>query len=174
YVCASGSSAARPCSTPMRRNRSGCCACATSGHPAAAPPTSVMNSRRLTDRPLKQRVLPYHAVGCIVHDRKFWLPMSALGQKQTLQSVRPMSALPPKADMDQRGCDVRFVPKADIRHGRLERPKFFLVVVDDDTTRAVPGQSYRIVRCGAKNSRPGNQRDLFGTHALLVRAGRRN
>ncbi len=28
-----------------------------------------------------------------------------------------MSALPPKADMAQSGCDVRFVPKADIgRH----------------------------------------------------------
>ena len=26
-----------------------------------------------------------------------------------------MSALPPKADMDRQGCDVRFVPKADIR-----------------------------------------------------------
>jgi hypothetical protein len=25
-----------------------------------------------------------------------------------------MSALPPKADMDQHGRDVRFVPKADI------------------------------------------------------------
>jgi hypothetical protein len=25
-----------------------------------------------------------------------------------------------------------------------------------------------------KNSRPGNQRDLFGTHALLARASRRN
>ena len=25
-----------------------------------------------------------------------------------------MSALPPKADMDQHRCDVRFVPKADI------------------------------------------------------------
>jgi len=25
-----------------------------------------------------------------------------------------MSALPPKADMTQHGCDVRFVPKADI------------------------------------------------------------
>jgi hypothetical protein len=26
----------------------------------------------------------------------------------------PMSALPPKADMAQHDCDVRFVPKADI------------------------------------------------------------
>ena len=27
-----------------------------------------------------------------------------------------MSALPPKADMDQSGCDVRFVPDSDIPH----------------------------------------------------------
>ena len=31
----------------MRRIRSGCCARAASGHAAAAPPRSVMNSRRL-------------------------------------------------------------------------------------------------------------------------------
>src|SRR6516165_75650 len=40
--------------------------------------------------------------------------MSALGQKRTLGDFRLMSALPPKADMDHQGCDVRFVPKADI------------------------------------------------------------
>ena len=40
--------------------------------------------------------------------------MSALGQKQTLRCACPMSALPPKADMDQHCRDVRFVPKADI------------------------------------------------------------
>ena len=34
-------------STPMRRIRSGCCARAASGH-AAAPPSSVMNSRRVS------------------------------------------------------------------------------------------------------------------------------
>ena len=45
-ACASGSSAARFMSTPMRRIRSGCCARAASGHAAAAPPSSVMNSRR--------------------------------------------------------------------------------------------------------------------------------
>ena len=28
-----------------------------------------------------------------------------------------MSALPPKADMDHSGCDVRFVPLADIERG---------------------------------------------------------
>jgi hypothetical protein len=30
--------------------------------------------------------------------------MSALGQKQTFRDVRSMSALPPKADMDDREC----------------------------------------------------------------------
>jgi hypothetical protein len=43
--------------------------------------------------------------------------MSALGQKQTSAHIRVMSALPPKADMDQHECDVRFVPKADM--GRI-------------------------------------------------------
>jgi hypothetical protein len=40
--------------------------------------------------------------------------MSALGQKQTLQSMRAMSALPPKADIGTQSWNVRFVPKADI------------------------------------------------------------
>ena len=40
--------------------------------------------------------------------------MSALGQKQTFQSVRPMSALPPTADIGTQPRNVRFVPKADI------------------------------------------------------------
>ena len=40
--------------------------------------------------------------------------MSALGQKRTFGLFIAMSALPPKADMVQRGRDVRFVPKADM------------------------------------------------------------
>ena len=40
--------------------------------------------------------------------------MSALGQKQTPQHVRVMSALPPIADITESDWDVRFVPKADI------------------------------------------------------------
>ena|SRR6516162_365526 len=46
---------------------------------------------------------------------------SALGQKQTSEYVRAMSALPPKADMDPHGRDVRFVPKADILRCSKER-----------------------------------------------------
>ena len=40
--------------------------------------------------------------------------MLALGHKRTLLNVPPMSALPPKADIAERHCHVRFVPKADI------------------------------------------------------------
>ena len=40
--------------------------------------------------------------------------MSALGHKQTLEHVRIMSALPPKADIGTQSRNVRFVPKADI------------------------------------------------------------
>ncbi|MGB8630892.1 MAG: hypothetical protein WCD69_16125, partial [Xanthobacteraceae bacterium] len=36
--------------------------------------------------------------------------MSAMGHKRTLRRVFRMSALPPKADIDQRGRHVRFVP----------------------------------------------------------------
>jgi hypothetical protein len=53
-----------------------------------------------------------------VRGSNFEMPMSALGQKQTLQSVRPMSALPPKADIGTQPRDVRFVPKADISFRR--------------------------------------------------------
>jgi hypothetical protein len=40
--------------------------------------------------------------------------MSALGQKRTLTCVRPMSALPPIADIRRTVSHVRFVPIADI------------------------------------------------------------
>ena len=42
-----------PVSTPMRRTRSGCCARAASGH-AAAPPRTVMKSRRLIRSPRRR------------------------------------------------------------------------------------------------------------------------
>src|SRR6516162_6028598 len=44
--------------------------------------------------------------------------MSALGQKRTLQSVRPMSALPQKRTMIKRVGMSRFVSKADIVYDR--------------------------------------------------------
>src|SRR5262249_19090279 len=37
----------------------------------------------------------------------------ALGQKRTLSQIQMTSALPPKADVDRHGHDVRYVPKAD-------------------------------------------------------------
>jgi hypothetical protein len=40
--------------------------------------------------------------------------MSALGHKRTFLRSVAMSAIPPKADIDGRSPDVRFVPEADI------------------------------------------------------------
>jgi hypothetical protein len=36
------------------------------------------------------------------------------GQKRTLKRLKPMSALPPKADIAERDRNVRFVPKAEV------------------------------------------------------------
>jgi len=36
-----------------------------------------------------------------------------MGQTRTFSGQAPMSALPPKADIDRHGRHVRFVPKAD-------------------------------------------------------------
>jgi hypothetical protein len=47
--------------------------------------------------------------------------MSALGQKQTLERLHSMSALPPIADIGGVRSDVRFVPKADIASGLRDR-----------------------------------------------------
>src|SRR6516165_4122076 len=65
-------------------------------------------------RPLLVRVLCSSAFGAIVaHGGKFRGWNIRLGQKRTFRGVRATSALPRKADMDQSGCDVRFVPEAD-------------------------------------------------------------
>src|SRR5262249_35845410 len=102
--CPSGSSALILISTPMRRARSGCCACAESGHVTAAPPKSAMKSRRLMEitpqdqdrgqlyrdqnRPAQQiRPLNVRASFC-----------ATLEETRTCVDCRFMSALPPKAD----------------------------------------------------------------------------
>src|SRR5262249_38266918 len=94
----------------------GCCASAVSGH-AAAPPSNEMKVRRLTDAP--QPGLAYHVEGGSVHHGKYWLPMSALGQKQTFREGQPMSALPPKADIGTRSWDVCFCAKSRHRSSCL-------------------------------------------------------
>ena len=66
--------------------------------------------------------------------------MSALGQRRTFRSFRPMSALPPKADMDWHGRDVRFVPKADIR-GNYSITKSARAISVGGTVRPRPWRS---------------------------------
>jgi hypothetical protein len=56
-----------------------------------------------------------------LHGSNLKASMSQMGQKQTLKRVRPMSALPPIADIAERDLDVRFVPKADVLRCGEER-----------------------------------------------------
>jgi len=44
------------------------------------------------------------------------------GSKRTLRGVRPMSALPPKADIETQSRNVCFVPIADISTGVIRAP----------------------------------------------------
>src|SRR6516225_5940679 len=83
----------------------GCCARASSGHATAVLPTNAMNSRRLMASPAPRttsgikRISRFWIENCRSLIRKRAAPMSALGQKRTLTHIRPMSALPPKADI---------------------------------------------------------------------------
>src|SRR5262249_9941329 len=69
-------------STPMRRIRSGCCACVVSGHTATEVPISVMKSRRLIAPGLREgdRTASNLALGA---GGRHFAAMSALGQKRT-------------------------------------------------------------------------------------------
>jgi hypothetical protein len=84
------------------------------------------------------------------------------GQKQTSQHVRPMSALPLKADIETQPRDVRFVPKADI-FGRLysiircqppqgSQSKKFRISVEKlpDSRRGIGAMASRISDMGIK------------------------
>jgi hypothetical protein len=69
-------------------------------------------------------------------------PTSALGQKQTSECVRAMSALPPKADIAEGDHHVRFVPKADIR-----RP------LNDDVSPSAGDDSFDLRLLGLRHSK---------------------
>ena len=55
--------------------------------------------------------------------------MSALGQKQTYAVQKAMSAFTPKADINWRHSNVRFVPIADIRELTCAKQKDRLAAV---------------------------------------------
>src|SRR5262249_2193836 len=70
-----------------------------SGHAAAAPPISPMNSRRLmcpSSRVVK-RTTSLRRRNCVVHHGKIDRRMSESGQKRRIRAVRNISALPPKS-----------------------------------------------------------------------------
>src|SRR6516164_7020166 len=86
-----------------------------------APTTPCLSWRFGTAGPLFFALWPVPPSGLdsCAGDPLWSMSRSGLGQKQTFLEFCAMSALPPKADMDQLGCDVRFVSKADIAVPRL-------------------------------------------------------
>jgi hypothetical protein len=70
-----------------------------------------LGARQLCD--YRRHLRPAEWVSGVRHGSNLEPVMSALGQKRTFGPLIAMSALPPKADIRRRYCDVRFVPKAD-------------------------------------------------------------
>ena len=64
-----------------------------------------------------------------------------MGHKRTFEHVRPMSALPPKADIETQWPDVCFVPKADILRCGKEPALFDHLVGDGEDA----GRPYRMM-----------------------------
>src|SRR5215472_10046948 len=91
---------------PMVRCFANCCARAASGH-AAAPPTSVMNSRRLIASPQgSEQSIVAGQTGRLEVD-KTALGDVRFGSLTDIGDVRAMSALLPKADIGTQTRDVR-------------------------------------------------------------------
>jgi hypothetical protein len=63
-----------------------------------------------------------YAVSVPLPDANNKTAMSAVGQKRTLTRIRPMSALPPKADIAGRCLNVRFVPEAAVSNRSKSSP----------------------------------------------------
>jgi hypothetical protein len=82
--------------------------------------------------------------------------MSALGHKQTLRRVRPTSALPPKADINPRNLNVRFVPIRD----RSKRPGIGVDLLSEGA-----GAECRLPRRVAAIL-PGTLRDLHSPKSM--------
>src|SRR5437667_10587026 len=104
----------------MRRIPVGCCVWAVSGHAAAAPPRTLMNSRRLMEllRAADWDVLPYTTLRTKTVPRASPkappLVVSGWGQSLPKRDVRAASAFPLIATEERTSCDVSNVPQADV------------------------------------------------------------
>src|SRR5262245_755005 len=113
-ACASASSAVRLMSTPMRRIRSGCCACAANGQDAADPAINLMNWRRLIVAP-RLKVLHRTDLACQLEGAKKASTADVrFGSKADICSAKRHVPLPPKADMCGATRDAALGQLADI------------------------------------------------------------
>src|SRR5262245_20122981 len=109
-ACRDGSSSIKPANMPMRRMRSACCARAATGHVAAAPPMTLMKSRRLMQPPrLGQEIVATLTCAQEGADVRF-------GSEADICSVKGQSALHPIATVK---ADIRCPLRARSRHLRI-------------------------------------------------------
>ncbi|HEX8810225.1 MAG TPA: hypothetical protein VF760_14660, partial [Xanthobacteraceae bacterium] len=100
---------------------------------------SVMNSRRFMGRTPRPEITDQYSRSEGRDRSKNDLLMSALGQKQTFGSGNPMSAIPPKADIEGRDGNVRFVPKADsCTATKKPSPDYFRCAIAHMSRRCAP------------------------------------
>src|SRR5262249_40291424 len=99
-----------------------CCARAANGHPAAAPPTSVMKSRRFTGCPSNRGFYPTMLT---VHGaaRQIWINDVRFGSKADIEARLVDVRFTPKADIGTKPRDVRFAPEADIGAPTIRLPR---------------------------------------------------
>src|SRR5262249_35091587 len=147
--CASGSSAAIDISATIRRPRPLSCAHAASGQ-AAAPPSIVMNSRRLMGRTPRPRITD----------------ASIAGQARASQQKRP-AHVPVGVIHDPGGrsfttVHVRFAPKSDIILGSLPPPTLGECRHRGSPTRLLPTCLRGLVRAGAAGSSRHSMRPYIG------------
>src|SRR5262249_2639399 len=124
-VGVSGSSAAKVISTPMRRIRSGCCARAASGH-VAAPPSSVMNARRLLIRSPRRRASRHKGISPLPvalvegRQRAHWYPPGTTDRlvARKAKAAHQINLVVAQSKIGGRALDGFYARDFDFRQGR--------------------------------------------------------
>src|SRR5262245_2114258 len=148
---ASGSSAARLINTPTRRIRSRCCARATSGHVAAAPPMSVMNPRRRMGLPSIRGSYPttLQERGVVRHSSRMTVQGS---QPEKLRRNKSFPLLPRKPAWPSRAAASELCLEADIAH--VEGPAVLFLDPADIEGLRNPSRHRAALRAGSAVAAP--------------------
>jgi hypothetical protein len=143
----------------MRTSGSGCCACAASGHAAAAPPRSAMKLRRLmqncpstTSLP-KGRVVRHSKIGPpMTHSRSFG-DIRAMSELSLQTDLRASSPLVPEVSGQELHGDSDVIDYAVLRDVALARQQ---------AASATAISKYDTTRCRKRRRRRSSNRFMAG------------